>query len=108
MIDDKETGEKFCRILLWTILNKEIRHIRIIPQKELYGLDTDMNSIRMNAYLEDISDCDALDADILPDIYDIDPNLSNPDIEFIHHRVERLKERELSCRTQKGDLCQHP
>jgi len=76
MIDDKETGEEFCRILLRTILGKEIRHIRITPQKELYGLDTDMHGIRMDAYLEDISDCDALDADILPDIYDIEPNLT--------------------------------
>lgn len=76
MIDDKETGEEFCRILLRTILNKEIRHIKITPQKELYGLDTDMHGIRMDAYLEDISDCDALDADILPDIYDIEPNLT--------------------------------
>ncbi len=76
MIDDKETGEEFCRILLRTILNREIRHIKITPQKELYGLDTDMHGIRMDAYLEDISESDAIDADILPDIYDIEPNLT--------------------------------
>ena len=33
MIDDKEAGEEFCRILLRTILNKEIRHIKITPQR---------------------------------------------------------------------------
>ncbi len=76
MIDDKETGEEFCRILLRTILNKEIRHIKITPQKELYGLDTDMHGIRMDAYLEDISESGVVDADILPDIYDIEPNLT--------------------------------
>ena len=76
MIDDKEAGEEFCRILLRTILNKEIRHIKITPQKELYGLDTDMHGIRMDAYLEDIGGSGALDADILPDIYDIEPNLT--------------------------------
>ncbi len=76
MIADKESGEEFCRILLRTFLNKEIRHVKITPQKDLYGLDTDMHGIRMDAYLEDISDSNALDADILPDIYDIEPNLT--------------------------------
>lgn len=76
MIDDPETGEEFCRILLRTILNREIRHIKITPQKDIYGIDTDMHGIRMDAYLEDIGGSDALDADILPDIYDIEPNLT--------------------------------
>ena len=53
MIADKESGEEFCRILLRTFLNKEIRHVKITPQKGLYGLDTDMHGIRMDAYLEE-------------------------------------------------------
>jgi predicted transposase/invertase (TIGR01784 family) len=76
MIVDKEYGEEFCRILLKTFLNKEVRHVKIIPQKDIYGLDTDMHGIRMDAYLEAIGDGDAVDADILPDIYDIEPNLT--------------------------------
>lgn len=76
MIADKEFGEEFCRILLKTFLNKEIRHVKIIPQKDIYGLDTDMHGIRMDAYLEATEDSDTVDADILPDIYDIEPNLT--------------------------------
>lgn len=76
MIADKESGEEFCRILLKTFLNKEVRHVKIIPQKDIYGLDTDMHGIRMDAYLETIGDGDTVDADILPDIYDIEPNLT--------------------------------
>lgn len=144
MIDDKEAGEEFCRILLRTILNKEIRHIKITPQKELYGLDTDMHGIRMDAYPEDIGGSGALDADILAYdpfsgdrmVYTIqnaikeDPsinyddsalkiilytkgkvgnaskelqdmlkhfesstmaNVTNPDIEFVHQMVDRIK-----------------
>ncbi len=76
VIADKEFGEEFCRILLKTFLNKEIRHVKIIPQKDIYGLDTDMHGIRMDAYLEATEDSGTVDADILPDIYDIEPNLT--------------------------------
>ena len=74
MMADKENGEEFCRILLKTILNKEVRHVKITPQKNILGPDTNNHGIRMDAYLEEVADCDAIDADIAPDIYDIEPN----------------------------------
>ena len=76
MLADKENGEEFCRILLKTILNKEVRHVKITPQKNILGPDTDNHGIRMDAYLEEVTDSDAIDADIAPDIYDIEPNLT--------------------------------
>lgn len=76
MLADKENGEKFCRILLKTILNKEVRHVKITAQKNILGPDTDNHGIRMDAYLEEVTDSDAIDADIAPDIYDIEPNLT--------------------------------
>ena len=84
MMADKENGEKFCRILLKTILNKEVRHVKITPQKNILGPNTNNHGIRMDAYLEEVADCDAIDADIAPDIYDI---------ECVHHMVDRIKER---------------
>ena len=36
-----EEGEEFVRILLSTILDKEIHRVRIISQKSILGADTD-------------------------------------------------------------------
>lgn len=79
LLSQKEDGEEFCRILLSTILDKPIRKVQIIPQKNILGIDTSRHGIRMDAYIEDISDedflsKDAIDARITPDIYDVEPN----------------------------------
>lgn len=74
MLMQEDIGEEFCRILLKTILGKEVRKVKITPQKELLGVDTMLHGIRMDAYIEDVSGSDAVDANILPDIYDIEPN----------------------------------
>lgn len=72
-------GEEVCRILLSTILGKNIRRVRITPQKPLLGADTTRHGIRLDAYIEDISEnqmpsVELSDAEVLPDIYDIEPN----------------------------------
>lgn len=77
MLAQKEEGEEFARILLSTILDKNIRKVRIIPQKNILGIDTDQHGIRLDAYIEDISDeldVAVADAEVVPDIYDIEPN----------------------------------
>lgn len=77
MLSQKEEGEEFARILLSTILERNIRKVRIIPQKNILGTDTDQHGIRLDAYIEDVSDeldADAADAEVIPDIYDIEPN----------------------------------
>ena len=77
----QEDGEEFCRILLSTILGRPIRKVRITPQKNILGVNTDKHGIRMDAYIEDISETEAdssdgmADARISSDIYDIEPNL---------------------------------
>ena len=77
MLAQKEEGEEFARILLSTILDKNIRKVRIIPQKNILGIDTDQHGIRLDAYIEDISDeldVAVADAEVVPDIYDIEQN----------------------------------
>lgn len=72
-----EEGEEFARILLSTILDKEIHKVRIISQKSILGADTDRHGIRLDAYIEDFSgeaEEGAADAEIIPDIYDVEPN----------------------------------
>ena len=79
-----EEGEEACKIILSTILGRPIRNVRIIPQKSVLGINTNMHGICMDAYIEDISDEPGVpdncshsgfaDASIKPDIYDIEPN----------------------------------
>lgn len=82
MLTQDEDGEEFCRILLKTILEKNIRKVHIVPQKNILGIDTNRHGIRMDAYIEDISDetslpgTDTVDAEVTPDIYDLEPNNS--------------------------------
>lgn len=79
LLSQEEDGEKFCRILLSTILGKPVRKVHIIPQKNLFGTDTGHHGIRMDAYIEDLSaesnmTLEGIDAKITPDIYDLEPN----------------------------------
>ncbi len=77
MLSQGEDSETFARILLSTILEKPIRRVKITPQKPILGVDTNNHGIRMDAYIEDISDMEhseLSDAELIPDIYDIEPN----------------------------------
>ena len=80
VVTQGEDGEEFCRIILSTILGKTIRKVRVLAQQSIAGLDTDLHGIRMDAYVEDITEevylpgCEMADAKIIPDIYDIEPN----------------------------------
>lgn len=72
-----EGGAEFARILLGTILGRPIRKVRVIPQKSIPGIDTDKHGIRLDAYIEDVSDellANQVDAEVIPDIYDIEPD----------------------------------
>lgn len=79
MISQEESGAEFARLLLGTILGRPVRNVKIIPQKSVPGIDTDLHGIRMDAYIEVYSeepskDQSALDASVCPDIYDLEPN----------------------------------
>lgn len=79
MITRGEKGENFCRILLSTILGENIRNVKVIPQKNIRGISPGRHGIKIDAYIEVGTDMeengeDAADAEILPDIYDIEPN----------------------------------
>lgn len=80
IVSQGKDGEEFCRILLSTILGRTIRKVRVIAQQSILGVDTDRHGIRMDAYVEDVSDestlagCEMADASVVPDIYDIEPN----------------------------------
>ena len=74
MLLQEDVREEFCRILLKTILNKEVRHVKVTPQKTILGADINKHGIRLDAYIEAVVGSDSIDADVVPDIYDIEPN----------------------------------
>ncbi|MCI5873181.1 MAG: Rpn family recombination-promoting nuclease/putative transposase [Roseburia sp.] len=80
MVSQEEGGEEFCRILLGTILGRTIRKVKVIPQKNILGIDTDKHGIRLDAYIEEVrEECELegvklIDAEVASDIYDIEPN----------------------------------
>ena len=77
LLMQEEDGEEFARILLKTILGKPIRKVKIVPQKNIPGIDTNKHGIRLDAYIEEVVDEDGSkmsDVEILPTIYDIEPN----------------------------------
>lgn len=74
-----EKGEEFCRILLKTILGKEIGRVKVIPQKSILGTGTDSHGIKIDAYIEADStpqhpNNDIPGIEVQTDIYDIEPN----------------------------------
>ncbi len=79
MLSQEDAGEEFARILLSTILGKRIRKVKIVSQKAILGTDTDRHGIRLDAYIEDVSDelnGEMTDAEVVSDIYDVEPNLT--------------------------------
>lgn len=54
MMSREETREEFGSILLQTIFERPIQKIRIIPQNNVLGINTDRHGIRMDAYIEEI------------------------------------------------------
>lgn len=77
MLSQDKDGEDFARILLSTILGKNIRKVKITPQKNILGIDTNKHGIQLDAYIEDVSDeltDDLADVEVIRDLYDIEPN----------------------------------
>lgn len=72
LVSRGEDGEDFCRRLLETILGKRIGKIKVIPQKPIAGLDTELHGIRLDAYVE--AEGPDIDMEVEPEIYDIEPN----------------------------------
>lgn len=79
MIKRGKEGENFCRILLSTILGKNIRNVKVTAQKSISGISPNRRGIKLDAYIEVVDDTankgmDTEDAEIQSTIYDIEPN----------------------------------
>ena len=67
-------GEEFSRVLLKVIFHRDFGKLKVIPQKVFFGRDTDKHGARLDVYLEETPDDEALET---ATIYDVEPNLRN-------------------------------
>lgn len=68
-------GERFARILVKTILNRDIKILKIVSQQNYYGRDTDRHGARLDVYIEEEGG-DWQGEVSTNSIYDIEPDQS--------------------------------
>ncbi len=66
-------GERFAGILIKTILNRDVKILKIVPQMNYYGQDTNQHGARLDVYIEE--EDGVVQGDVqLSSIYDIEPD----------------------------------
>ena len=69
-------GERFAGILVKTILNRDVKILKIVSQMNYYGQDTDRHGARLDVYIEE--EDGIVQGDVqLSSIYDIEPEQNN-------------------------------
>lgn len=84
LVTREEEGEKFCQMLLSTILEQKFRNVKVIPQKNISGLSIGHHGIKIDAYIEADAEEEFIhdfgkegavaDVKMRIGIYDIEPN----------------------------------
>ena len=66
-------GERFAGILVKTILNRDMKILKIVPQMHYYGKNTNLHGARLDVYIEE--DADSTEGNCaLGSMYDIEPD----------------------------------
>lgn len=80
-------GEKFSRLLLKTIFNRDFGTLKVVPQKTYYGSDTNQHGARLDVYIEEDPDNSSSLTDAT--ICDIEPEQKNisKDIKILSRRM---------------------
>ena len=81
-------GERFAGILIKTILNRDVKILKVVPQMNYYGQDTNQHGARLDVYIEE--EDGVVQGDVqLSSIYDIEPNQNDDKIskEVLPRRV---------------------
>lgn len=77
-------GPEVCRKMISIILHREIRGVRIVPQKAYFGADTDKHGIRLDVYAEETQEED------VNTVYDIEPDKSREEMRLALPRRTRF------------------
>lgn len=69
-------GERFARVLVSTMLNRDVKILKIVPQMNYYGQDTDCHGARLDVYIEEADG--TMQGEIgVGNIYDIEVDQTN-------------------------------
>lgn len=69
-------GERFAKILIKAILNRDVKILKIVPQMNFYVQDTDRHGARLDVYIEE--EGGVVHGNVqLSNIYDIEPDQNN-------------------------------
>lgn len=69
IVTHPEEGERFSRYLLEIVFGRKFGALTVVPQKVLYGSDTEYHGARLDVYLEETPDMEGAAATI----YDVEP-----------------------------------
>ncbi len=67
-------GEEFARALLETIFGRRFGRLVVIPQKTYFGMDTDKHGARLDVFIEEQEDQEAVTA-----VYHVEAQKRKPD-----------------------------
>lgn len=100
-----EIGERFVRILLKTILGREVKHLSVTAQKVFYGADSGLHGARLDVYLEpEIEEGVCGRATV----YDIEPDRNASDRRMLPRRMRfyhgKITARSLESGVDYGEL----
>lgn len=73
-------GERFANILIKSFLDREMNVLKIVPQMNYYGQDTDCHGVRLDVYIEE-AEVSSRNGIEIRNIYDIEPSRINDNAE---------------------------
>lgn len=73
-------GERFARVLVSTMLDRDVKILKIVPQMNYYGQDTDRHGTRLDVYIEE-ADGTAQGEIGVGNIYDVEPDQTSDFVE---------------------------
>ena len=87
MVNYPEIGEKFVRIILNTIFDRDFGKLTVVPQKVYYGTDTDQHGARLDVYLEETPSDEKEER---ATVFDVEPD-KNDDSEAVGALPRRVR-----------------
>lgn len=88
MVSYPGIGEQFSRILLKIIFQKEFGRLKVVPQRPLFGNDTELHGARLDVYLEEDSLSEAAPENST--VYDVEPD-NNSETQAITTLPKRVR-----------------
>ncbi len=88
MVSYPGIGERFSRILLKIIFQKDFGKLKVVPQRPLLGNDTDLHGARLDVYLEEDTLSEGAPGNAT--IYDVEPD-NNSDTQAVTALPRRVR-----------------